>query len=119
MRTELDLPRRGTDIRDLSKVAVGYVVVRITITRDVEYVEEICAKSNRLGLGNMELFECREIHLAVPGGALTPNGRGAKGKRRRGAISAVPLSPPAEQGMAEASVPHQLATVRLRILNGR
>ena len=45
LRAELDLPRRGTDIRDLPKIAVGYVVVRITITRDVEHVEEICAKS--------------------------------------------------------------------------
>src|SRR5580704_12186746 len=88
LRAELDLPRRGTDIRDLSKVAVGYSVVRIAIARDVEDVEEIRTKTDRLGLGNMEVFECREIHLPVTRCALTPNGRGAKGKRCSGAISA-------------------------------
>jgi len=32
--TELDLPRRGTDIRDLSKIAVGY---RATIDENEEF----------------------------------------------------------------------------------
>ena len=46
LRAELDLPRRGTDIRDLSKVAVGYSVVRIAIARDVEDVERRPGKRN-------------------------------------------------------------------------
>src|ERR1700755_1607886 len=78
MRTELDLPRRRTDIGYLSKITVGYVVVGISIARDVEHVEEICTESDCLSLGHVEFLECREIHLPEAGRALPPNGRRAE-----------------------------------------
>jgi hypothetical protein len=64
-RAELDLPLRRANIGDLSEIGVRYPVVRISITRDVEHIEKIRTKANRLALGNVKVFEHRGINLPV------------------------------------------------------
>ena len=57
MQAELQLPRRGTHAAYLAKVAVGYAVVRIPITGNVEDVKEIGAETDNFFMPHVEVFE--------------------------------------------------------------
>ena len=100
MQTELYLSCRGTDASDLAKVAVCNRVIGVSITRDVENIEEVRAEADHLLSPNMEVFEQRGVHLPVPRCALGAVMRGTEGKRSRAAVGTNPIVHTARRGKA-------------------
>ena len=63
MRAQLNLARRRTNAADLTKVGISHIVIRIAIAGNIEEIEEIGAKSDRLRLRNVEVLKGRSIDL--------------------------------------------------------
>lgn len=65
MQRELYLPGRRPRACNLAEVLIGYEIVWIPVTRNIEQVEEIRTESNRMTLRDVEIFVKRRIDLTI------------------------------------------------------
>jgi hypothetical protein len=62
-------------IRNLPKVGVGDVVVRVSVTGEIEHIEAIHPEANRVPFRNVEILKQGAVDLLESGCALCTNRR--------------------------------------------
>jgi len=67
MESELDVAFKRPCVRYLSESWYRSHIVRVAVAGNIEEIEEICAETKRLPLGNVKVFEGRAINLAKAG----------------------------------------------------
>ena len=78
MQTELYLSWGRANVAYLAKIAVSYIVVRISVAGNVKDVKEIRTKSNGVFAPYVKFFEHRSIDLTIARRPLGVNARRAE-----------------------------------------
>src|ERR1700685_41568 len=91
MQAELNLPRRRTHAADQAEAAVGYVVIRVSVARYIEDIEEVSPEAQHMRFTlQMKVLEQGHVDLPITGGSLAAIMRCTERIRCSGTVGADP-----------------------------